>query len=68
MSKVDVPRRCVINVSVNVSPKLRLQDDVYTLLVCGSTVLHSECYLSVTENLEQCDERSFFFTVNGEAD
>jgi hypothetical protein len=57
----------VINISFDISPNLRLQNDVNALLICRSLVLQHECHLGVTEDPKWCDERCFFFIINGKA-
>jgi hypothetical protein len=57
----------VINIGFDVSPDLRLQDDVNALLIGCSPVLQSECHLGVTEDPKWCDEHYFFFIINDEA-
>jgi hypothetical protein len=46
----------VINISFNISPDLRLQDDVNTLLICCSLELQPECHLGVIEDPKWCDK------------
>jgi hypothetical protein len=57
----------VINVSFDVPPNLRLQDNVNALLISCSPILQPECHLGITENPKRCDERCFFI-INGKAD
>jgi hypothetical protein len=58
----------VINISFNISPNLRLQDDVNALLLGRFPILQPECHLGVTEDHKWCDEHCFFFVVSGEVD
>jgi hypothetical protein len=58
----------VINISFDVSPNLRLQDDENALLISCSPILQPECHLGVTEDPKWCDEHCFLFIINGETD
>jgi hypothetical protein len=57
----------IINICFNISPQLRLQDDLNTLLICDSLVLQPKHHFSIAEDSKWSNERYFFFIVNGEA-
>jgi hypothetical protein len=61
-------RYYVINISFDVSPNPRLQDDVNALLISCSPTFQPECHLGVIEDSKWCDKRYFFFIINGETD
>jgi hypothetical protein len=46
----------IINICFDVSPDLRLQDDMNAHLICGSPVLQLERHLSVTEDSKWSDK------------
>jgi hypothetical protein len=52
---------------MDISPNLRLQDDLNTFMIFSSLILETERYLCVTEDSKWSDKCYFFLVVNGEA-
>jgi hypothetical protein len=46
----------IINIGFDISPNLRLQNDLNALLICSSPVLQPECHLSIAEDIKWSDK------------
>jgi hypothetical protein len=56
----------IINIRLDISSDLSIQDDLNALLIHSSPIL--ERHLCVAKDSKWNDEHYFFFIVNGEAD
>jgi hypothetical protein len=57
----------IINVCLDISSDLSLQDDMYALLICSSSILQAEHHLCIAVYSKWSDERCFLFIINDEA-
>jgi hypothetical protein len=58
----------IINICFDILSNLRLQNNLYALLICSPSIFEAEHHLCITEHFKWSDEGCLLIVVNDQAD